>query len=489
MLNLLIVSIHTPLKMNLQVKSSKSIKTGDNLVILTHESTLKKKDFDFSKSQHQYINTQLEENPAEPIFINNYDNYAIIVKLNKEKDEASLEQSRTNGAKIADWLKSKNINNVVISDTGTNQSNTFAFCEGFVLATYSFDKYFSDKKKSEKGIKEIKIESKIDIDELRALCQSVFETRNLVNEPYNKLDAAGLVQYCEMMGDYKHLSVEVLPKKKIQSLKMGGLLAVNQGSKTDPAFIILEYKPKGHVNRKPIVLVGKGVMYDTGGTSIKTSAGMTTMKCDMAGAAAVIGTIQALSMAEIEIHVIGLIPVTDNAVDNHSQVPGDIITMMNGKTVEVLNTDAEGRLILADALYYAKRYEPELVIDLATLTGAAVRSIGDVGIAAMQSGAEEFIEALQNSGSKSYERLVWFPMWKEYGEMIKSDVADLKNLGGPEAGQITAAKFLEHFIDYPWIHLDIAGPAFLEKPSSYRGKGATGVGVRLLYDFIKNYKN
>jgi leucyl aminopeptidase len=246
----------------------------------------------------------------------------------------------------------------------------------------------------------------------------------------------------------------------------------------------MEWKPADSKNEKPIVLVGKGVTYDTGGMNLKPGDSMLNMKDDMSGAAVVAATVYAIAMAKLPVYVVGLMPATDNRPGEKALVPGDIITMHNGTTVEVLNTDAEGRLILADALSYAQKYDPELVIDLATLTGSAVRSIGKYGAPAMQSKASKELDKLKETGFDVYERLVEFPMWDEYGDLVKSDLADLKNLGPPEAGLITAAKFLEKFTSYPYIHLDIAGPAFLEKRDSYRGQGGTGFGVRLLFEFV-----
>ena len=227
-------------------------------------------------------------------------------------------------------------------------------------------------------------------------------------------------------------------------------------------------------------------MYDTGGLSLKPSNFMDTMKCDMSGGAAVAGALYAIAKAGLPVHVIGMIPATDNRPDGNAYVPGDIITMLDGSTVEVLNTDAEGRMILADALAYAKNYDPELVIDIATLTGAAARAIGANAMVGMKVKAERQFSELQKAANKVHERIVEFPMWDEYKEMLKSPIADLKNIGGAEAGAITAGKFLEHFTDYPYIHLDIAGPAFLAKRDSYRIEGGTGVGVRLFFEFIRS---
>ena len=247
----------------------------------------------------------------------------------------------------------------------------------------------------------------------------------------------------------------------------------------------MEWKPKGATNNKPIVLVGKGIVYDTGGLSLKpTPNSMDIMKCDMGGSAAVVGTMYAIAKAKLNLHVVGLVPATDNRPSGNAYAPGDVITMHDGSTVEVLNTDAEGRLILADALSYAKKYKPKIVIDLATLTGAAARAIGKQGIVAMGND-QETLSDLKESGYRVHERLAEFPFWEEYKEDLKSTIADLKNLGGAEAGAITAGKFLEHFTDYPYTHLDIAGPAFTQSPFNYRGQGGTGVGVRLLFDFLK----
>jgi leucyl aminopeptidase len=248
----------------------------------------------------------------------------------------------------------------------------------------------------------------------------------------------------------------------------------------------MEYKPAKAKNKKPYVLVGKGVVYDTGGLSLKPTANsMDMMKCDMAGAAAVGCALYAIAKAKLDVHVIGLVPATDNRPGFNAFAPGDIITMMDGSTVEMLNSDAEGRMILADALHYAKRYKPELTIDIATLTGAAMAAIGNFAIVGMGTAAEKQKEAIKQSGLNVFERIAEFPFWDEYADLIKSDIADQKNLGGPLAGAITAGKFLEKFTDYPYYHLDIAGPAFIPAKDGYRAKGGTGVGVRLFFDLLK----
>jgi leucyl aminopeptidase len=252
-----------------------------------------------------------------------------------------------------------------------------------------------------------------------------------------------------------------------------------------PTFSILTWKPEQAVNQHPIVLVGKGVVYDTGGLSLKpTQDSMDYMKCDMGGAAAVAGALYAVAKNGLPVWVIGLVPATDNRPDGNAYVPGDVVTMYDGTTVEVLNTDAEGRMLLADALSYAKQYGPELVVELSTLTGSAHAAIDKYGMVGMGNAGREVMENLKASGELTAERVAEFPFWDEYKEQLKSDVADLKNIGGKYGGAITAGKFLEHFTDYPFIHLDIAGPSFNKASFKYCGKGASGVGVRILYNFL-----
>ncbi len=361
----------------------------------------------------------------------------------------------------------------------------YAFMEGFLLASYNFNKY-----KKEQEAQEIKlyvvddILTETQLQELQLLTKAVSLTKTLVNEPVNVLDALSFAEVAKQAGEEFGFSTEVLHLEKIRELKMGGLLAVNKGSETPPTFNIFEYKPENAINKKPLVLVGKGVMFDTGGYSLKISGNMLTMKSDMAGGAAVLGTLAAVAANKLPYHVIGLVPATDNKISANALVVDDVITMMDGTTVEVQNTDAEGRLVLADALTYAKQYTPELVIDLATLTGAAAAITGSYGIAVLGT-AQEKIEELKQTGEQVYERLVQLPLWKEYRELLNSKIADISNLGGPVGGVSTSSAFLQHFTDYPWIHLDIAGPSFLKEAEGYKQSGGTGAGVRLLFEYIK----
>jgi len=406
-----------------------------------------------------------------------------VASLPEGEDYKAWEKSRLLATKVA---KANNAEAIELISNSTEKE--MAFAEGLALASYEFNKYFT--KKEDKSLKEIFLSASFTeahVQELNAVVKATFLARNLVNEPLSYLTAAQLGKKAEKAGQEFGFKVEVFNKKKIESLKMGGLLAVNRGSQDPPSFSILEYKGEGANQDKPIVLVGKGVVYDTGGLSLKPTPGsMDSMKSDMGGAAAVIGAISAAAANKLPIHVIGLVPATDNRPGLNAYVPGDVVKMYDGSTVEVLNTDAEGRMLLADALAYAKNYKPQLVVDLATLTGAAAIAIGKYGVVGMGTAADEEFQKLESAGNTAYERVARFPFWDEYDDLLKSSIADQKNIGGREAGAITAGKFLQKFTDYPWIHIDIAGPAFLNAADHYRSEGGTGVGVRLMYNFLKS---
>ncbi len=382
------------------------------------------------------------------------------------------------------------IGSIVVCCPGTRIPGLFrGISEALCLSNYQY-LTFKTRKKSN-ALKSASVfapaNEKNEIEAGRISAQVTCMARDLVNEPVITLTAQALSAKAVALAKEYGFSAEVFDKKKINTLRMGGLLAVNAGSVLPPTFTILEWKPSRKVNSRPVVLVGKGVVFDTGGLSLKeTSNSMDFMKSDMAGAAAVIGAICGCAARKLPVHVIGLIPATDNRPGGNAITPGDVITMYDGTTVEVMNTDAEGRLILADALSFARKYEPELVIDLATLTGAAVVVAGSRGIVMMGTAESKVKDRLRKAGLRSRERLIELPLWNEYQEQLKSDIADLKNVGGRPAGTITAGKFLQYFTRYPWIHFDIAGTAFLSGSDSYRGKGGTGSGVRLLLEYFEN---
>lgn len=443
-----------------------------------------------SKQDKEYLAFCLKQKKKQIIF-NHYPRWIFVHIIDDEKSPfESLEDTRNAGKLIAGLVNSRKLESLTLTGVDADSSQVLAMAEGLALSSYQFNKYLNKKEENENTLKSIRIVSgdlkKNRIDELNHICRAVYWSRNLVNEPLSTLTALELSREVEKMGKEAGFSVEVFHKKKIESLRMGGLLAVNRGSVDPPTFSILTWKPEKAKNVKPVVLVGKGVVYDTGGLSLKpTFDSMDYMKCDMAGAATVAGTLYALARNKVPLYVIGLLPSTDNRPDGNAYVPGDVIRMFNGKTVEVLNTDAEGRMILADALAWADRYEPQLVMDVSTLTGAAHAAIGKYGIVAMGNAERKEMDSLKDSGESVFERIAEFPFWDEYSELLKSDIADLKNIGGRYAGAITAGKFLENFTKSPYIHLDIAGPAFNKVRDSYRGKGGSGIGIRLLYDFLK----
>jgi leucyl aminopeptidase len=369
------------------------------------------------------------------------------------------------------------------------------FAEGVLLGNYSFDKYKTKKTKTKVidiyfyAENEKKLKNSISVAE--KLISSVNITRDLQNEPGNNLTpelfSKRVVSEVKPYG----IKAKVFGESEIQKRKMGGLIAIGQGSNNKPRFIILEYKPAIKTKKsktKTIALVGKGITFDTGGISLKPAKNMGEMKADMSGAAVVVGTLIAAAKNKLPVHLYGIIPSAENMVSGDAIRPGDIIKISNGKTVEIEDTDAEGRVVLADALHYASQLKPNQIIDLATLTGACVVALGEF-VAGVFTKNDVMAENLYKSGITTYDRVWRLPMWDDFNEFIKSDVADVANLGSTRwAGAITAAKFLEHFVDknIPWTHLDIAGPSMNNNSRSYTKKYMTGFGVRLLFDYLSN---
>lgn len=473
------------------ISKKSNIDSKQSLAIVC-SSFKNKSEYNLTKEQVDYISNDIKTNDKKFVCINTLSRLVFVIVVDDKKNHYSmLEAIRKNGATIADTINSEKRTSVCCVNELSNTDYSLALAEGIALANYQFIKHKPSAKKTANTLKDIAVvDSKISaqhISNLSIAIDATLKARDLVNEPVNILNATDLANAFKAMGKNAGFKVEVLNKSKIKQLKMGGLLAVNQGSVDEPTFSIMEYKPKNAKNKKPYVLVGKGVVYDTGGLSLKpTPNSMDLMKCDMAGAAAVGCTMYAIAKAKLNVHVIALVPATDNRPGFNAFAPGDIITMMDGSTVEMLNSDAEGRMILADALHYAKRFKPEMAIELSTLTGAAAAAIGQYGIVSMGTATDEQKTNLTVSGLRMHERLAEFPFWDEYEELIKSDIADQKNLGGPYGGAITAGKFLVKYTDYPYMHFDIAGPAFVTAKDSYRGKGGTGYGVRLLFDFFSN---
>lgn len=366
-----------------------------------------------------------------------------------------------------------------------------AVVEGTLLAGYTFDKYKSNKD-GKPPVKTLTLAGP-DLQNTASLSRAlevvqktvpgVFFARDLINEPASVSTPTYLAAQAARLSRGNGLRSEILGLQKIKAARMAGLLAVARGSVEEPRFIKLAYKPTGKP-RKKVALVGKGLTFDSGGLSLKPPKSMETMKLDMSGGATVLGVMQVVAQLKPQVQVTGYVPSTENMPSGTAQKPGDIIRYANGKTVEVLNTDAEGRLILADALIQAVRDKPDVIIDLATLTGACVVALGPQ-IAGLFSNDQEVADALLRCSRETGEPLWQLPLVKEYKEDIKSPVADIKNIGSGHGGAIAGALFLEEFVDgVPWAHLDIAGPAFAEKDGPYTPRGGTGFGVRTLVRYL-----
>ncbi len=427
------------------------------------------------------------------VTVNQLDTFIIIYRLKvKKTDYQTRDACRKAGAEVAALCNRMKADEVTLHNMSAQSFAAVMMAEGISSSNYSFLKYRSNAAKMQASLSKVVFTkssaTEKEANQLNIVTEAVYKVRDLVNEPVNYLTAEQLSKEFEGMGDKAGFKVTVLNKSKIEKEKMGGLLAVNRGSKEPPTFTIMEYKPKKAQNKKPIVLIGKGIVYDTGGLSLKpTLNSMDRMKSDMSGAALVSGVMYAAAKLELPLHLIALVPATDNRPGEIAYTPGDVITMYSGKTVEVLNTDAEGRLVLADALHWAKRYDPELVADFATLTGAASAAVGEHGIVCMGNADDATKKRFRESGFRQYERLVEYPLWDEYGDQIKSDIADIKNVGGSTGGAITAGKFLEHFVDYPWMHFDIAGVSHILSGKSYLPGGATAYGMKMMLDFLTHY--
>lgn len=442
-----------------------------------------------SDDEFKYVKTQFEEKSKTTFIFDKFD-YQIYIVLFKTdfSDYKAREYYRKQANQIYGLCKTFELKELQLINLDLNKLEIFDFVEAFLLGNYEFDKY---KTKKSKLIQDLKLFSdktaEEEIQKLNFISEAVFQVRDWVNEPGSALTPAKFAdELINIFSEQTDVKLSVLCPLQIKSLNMAGIVNVNKGSINEARFMILDYVPEGiDLEEEAIVLVGKGIFFDTGGINLKPSPGLFEMKSDMAGAAVVASTLNLISKLKIKTRVIGLIPAAENRPGENAYLPGDILKMMNGKTVEIKNTDAEGRLILADALCYAANLKSKLHLTVATLTGSAHSTFGNYATAAMQNKAEEQLETLKISSFEVYERIAELPMWEEYEKMIDSQVADIQNVGGKFGGAITAAKFLQQFTDKPFIHLDIAGTAFTDKAESYIPSGGTGVGVRLLVDYIE----
>ena len=420
-----------------------------------------------------------------------------LVGLGKQS-EFNLEKLRIAFAKVMQHLRSINIKEAATSIDlnllpNVKDKIVQAVAEGALLGLYQYTPFKTVDLEDLKNMEQLNIiaEEKdfslieATIKKAQVITQAVYFTRDLVSAPGNEMTPTILAKKAQGIATRKNVSCKVLDKVKMKELRMNSLLGVASGSNQEPKFIILEYLG-GKKNAAPIALVGKGLTFDSGGICIKPAEKMDEMKSDMSGGAAVMGAIMASADLQLPLNIVGLIPATENMPSGTAYKPGDILKSYSGKTIEVINTDAEGRLILADALAYASKYKPTAIIDVATLTGACIIALGDDVIGML--GIDDKLKSEINKAAQATGELVWeLPLWESYHEHIKSDIADYKNSGGRAAGTITAAAFLSKFVgDFPWVHLDIAGPAWTDKDKTYIPKGASGVTVRLLVEFLRN---
>ena len=379
--------------------------------------------------------------------------------------------------------------------SNVSENDIEAIVRGADLGLYDFNTYKSEKKSFRPVLMKITINNKLvpSVNKIikrgEIISNAIMLSRDLSNLPSNDCTPTYLAQRVKKISSSRPIKTTVFTTQKLKQLGFGGLLGVAQGSKQPPCFIIMEYSG-GKRKEKPIVFVGKTITFDTGGISIKPSASMDEMKHDKSGGATVIGIMQAVADLKLPVNVVGLIPATENMPGGSAYKPGDVLTFYNKKTAEILNTDAEGRVILADALSYAQTYKPKMIIDFATLTGACIVALGTVA-SGMIGNDKKIMNLLMKSADHTGEKVWELPLWDEYKKLIRSDVADIKNIGGRGAGTITAAAFLSHFVgEYPWVHFDIAGTAWTQEGTpkkSYIKKGATGVGVLLSIDFLKSF--
>jgi leucyl aminopeptidase len=406
----------------------------------------------------------------------------------------AIKIAEKNGFKKVSFVSPNGTGSLDLRSSSNNPDpETFYYAEGAFLALYRFDSYKSENSEDTKVGEIIFLTGKKDnlqslkkvTDRARQIADATFLARDLSNHPSNTATPTYLADTARKMSRKLGIVCKVLGEKEMKRLGMGSFLGVAKGSDEPPKLIVMEYF-KGGNKKNPIAIVGKGVTFDTGGISLKPPGNMDEMKMDMSGAAATIGAMQAIASLKLKVDIVGIVPATENMPGGSAIKPGDVLKSMSGKTIEVLNTDAEGRLILADALSYAIRYKPKAIIDLATLTGAVVHALGH-HISAVISNNDDLVTQLKESGEVTGEKVWQLPILEEYEKAMKSGIADLKNIAGPGvgAGTITAGVFLKSFVgDYPWAHLDIAGTAWGEG-KAYIPKGASGVGVRLLLDLIE----
>ncbi|MCG6551519.1 MAG: leucyl aminopeptidase [Candidatus Magnetominusculus sp. LBB02] len=423
----------------------------------------------------------------------------VLVGLGKAA-EVTPERLRRAGGKVflSPYLKGANVATAALS-TGifdellkdSRHTAAFYFIEGGLLSRYEFKQYKKPEKEQQSNLKTLIVSgglgsSGTSLKWLNAVIPAVSFARDLVNTPSSDMTPTILAEQAKTLAG-KRVKVKILEADAAKKEGMGSYLSVAKGSVEPPKFIVIEYKGAASAKAAPVAIIGKSITFDSGGISIKPADGMEKMKYDMAGGAAALGIIKAAALLQLPMNLIAILPATENMPSGSATRPGDVVTAITGKTIEILNTDAEGRLVLADAIGYAiKHYKPSAIIDMATLTGACSIALGNEA-AAMMGNNDALMDKLKKASAETYERVWQMPLYEEYKDYLKSDVADIKNIGGRTGGLVTAAYFLSEFVtDTPWVHLDIASTAFTDKDKPYICKGATGIGVRLVMDYLIN---
>ncbi|HIO50677.1 TPA: leucyl aminopeptidase [Candidatus Poribacteria bacterium] len=412
-------------------------------------------------------------------------------------EDFNQENIRQVSAKHARSLRNLGVKKIIVPiPDDISDLSVQAIVEGVKLGLYTFDQHKTEGRNEIKELEELTFltanESRTSVIKQgielgNTITDGVILARDLTNQPANYLTPTILAETAQSVAKEKNLRCEIFDSVKLQEEKFGAMLGVSQGSLEEPRFVILEYGFEEANEKDTLVLVGKGITFDSGGLSLKSGSGMETMKDDMAGAATVLGAMQAIGELKPDLHVVGLIAASENMPSGTAQRPGDIVTSYGGKTIEILNTDAEGRLVLADALGYAKNFKPEAVIDFATLTGAVVTSLGR-STAGIMGTDQKLVDRIISAAEKTHERVWQLPLWDDYEEALKSEVADVKNTGDGTAGAIAGGTFLKKFAEgYSWTHIDIGGTAFDIKGSSYISKGGSGYGVRLLIQLVRDW--
>ncbi|MBC7961748.1 MAG: leucyl aminopeptidase [Steroidobacteraceae bacterium] len=423
--------------------------------------------------------------PAERLLLVGLGKRAELVEERLRQASGSAVQA-LRAAKVASFATSLHL-------VGKPESALEAVCEGALLGSYGFELYKTKERAELFSFEGMTLllpkggnrqEAVARVAAAAAVCRGVSLARDLVSHPGNVATTGYLAETARELAVRHKLLCEILELDELELLGMNALLAVGKGSVEPPRLIVLEYRGAGDSGR-PVVMVGKGITFDSGGISIKPGAGMEEMKTDMAGAAAVLGALEAAAVLKLPVNLVGIIPTAENMPDGKAYKPGDVLTSLSGQTIEITNTDAEGRLVLCDALHYAQKYKPAAMIDLATLTGACVVALGHEA-SGLMGNDQKLVNALKKAGESCGERVWELPLWDEYGEVMKSDIADLKNAGSRDGGSITAGWFLKQFVGKThWAHLDIAGTAWSDKTRPCSPKGATGVGVRLLIEYLR----